>query len=284
MIDKIIEKLETSGLNPPRIEVEKRFDLMVDQFGVPEDEAARSIVNYFLKEAGIKPTFTPGVSQAMAVEGIKQPGKWIDIEAKVVDLWEPTSDSIKQVGLIGDETGVIKFVSWSKASLPQVDVGKCYAFKNVVTDEYNDRMSVKFNRTTSITPIDRDIVAGSAEVSFRGAIVAIQEGSGYIKRCNECKRTLKKGTCEKHGKIPDGIDDMRIKAVIDDGRSVQEIILNKDMTEKVTGISLDQAKAIVANTLDYATVTEMIESILLGRYYTVTGNSIDRYLFVKEMV
>jgi len=284
MIDKILEKLETSGVTPPRIEVEKRFDLMVDQFGVPEDEAARSIINYFLKEAGIKPTFTPGVSQTLAVEGIKQPGTWIDIEAKVVDLWEPTSDSIKQVGLIGDETGVIKFVSWTKANLPLVEEGKSYTFKNVVTDEFGGRMSVKFNKTTEIVPIDRDIVAGNAEVTFYGAIVAIQEGSGYIKRCPECKRTLKKGTCEKHGKIPDGIDDMRIKAVIDDGRSVQEIILNKDMTEKVTGISLDQAKAIVANTLDYATVTEMIESILLGRYYTVTGNSIDRYLFVKEMV
>jgi len=284
VLQKIADKLESHGVKPPIAEIEKRFNLMVKDFGVPETEASRSIVNYFLKSAGVKPTFTPGVAPTVTVAGITEPGRWIDLEGKVVELWDPTSDSIHQVGLIGDETGVIKFVSWAKATLPAVETGKSYLFKNIIADEFGGRMSVKFNKTTEIVPIDRDIVAGNAEVTFYGAIVAIQEGSGYIKRCPECKRTLKKGTCEKHGKIPDGIDDMRIKAVIDDGRSVQEIILNKDMTEKVTGISLDQAKAIVANTLDYATVTEMIESILLGRYYTVTGNSIDRYLFVKEMV
>lgn len=283
MIDKILEKLEANGIKPPRTEVERRFKLMVDDFGVPEDEASRSIVNYFMKEAGIKPTFAQGVTPTMTVAGITESGKWLDLEAKVVELWDPTSDSIHQVGLIGDETGVIKFVKWSKAKLPAIEEGKSYLFKNIIADEFNGRMSVKFNKTTEIVPLDRDIQAGNVEVTFHGAIVAIQDGSGYIKRCPECKRALKKGACEKHGKVS-GTDDMRVKAVIDDGHRAQEIILNREMTEKVTGVTMDQAKAIVAETLEYSTITGMIEFVLLGRYFTVTGNEVDRYLLVKEMI
>ena len=283
MIDKILDKLEANGIKPPRTEVESRFKLMVVDFGVPEDEASRSIVNYFMKEAGIKPTFVGGVTPTMTVAGIKEAGKWLDLEAKVVELWDPTSDTINQVGLIGDETGVIKFVSWAKAKLPAIEEGKSYLFKNIIADEFNERMSVKFNKTTEIVPLDRDIQAGNVEVTFHGAIVAIQDGSGYIKRCPECKRALKKGVCEKHGKVT-GTDDMRVKAVIDDGHRAQEIILNREMTEKVTGVTLEQAQAIIAETLEYSTITGMIEFVLLGRYFTVTGNEVDRYLLVKEMI
>jgi replication factor A1 len=282
MIDKILAKLEAAGVMPRRDEIESRYKLMTEEFGVPEEETGRSIVNYFLKQAGKKPTFVPGVAPTVTVAGIAEPGQWLDVEAKVVELWAPTSDSISQVGLIGDETGVIKFVSWAKAKLPAIEESKSYLFKNVVADEFNGRMSIKFNKTSEIVPLDHEIQAGSVEVTFHGAIVAIQAGSGYIKRCPECKRVLKKGACEKHGRV-NGTDDMRIKAVIDDGHRTQELIFNREMTEKVVGITLDHAKAIVAETLDYSTITGMIETVLLGRYFTVTGNEVDRYLLVKEV-
>ena len=62
-------------------------------------------------------------------------------------------------GLIGDDTGSIKFVKWAKASLPDLELGKSYLLKKAVTDEFQGRFSVKLNRASQIEPIDREIEA-----------------------------------------------------------------------------------------------------------------------------
>ncbi len=40
---------------------------------------------------------------------VKEDGKWVTLKVKVVQIWDNTSDKITQTGLIGDETGIIKF-------------------------------------------------------------------------------------------------------------------------------------------------------------------------------
>ena len=47
----------------------------------------------------------------MKVMEINEPGLWVDLKVKVAQLWETNSDAISQSGLVGDETGIIKFVS-----------------------------------------------------------------------------------------------------------------------------------------------------------------------------
>jgi hypothetical protein len=58
---------------------------------------------------------------------------------------------------VGDETGTIKFVKWVKADLPDLENGKSYLLKNLVTDEFQGRFSVKLNRTSQIEPLDVDV-------------------------------------------------------------------------------------------------------------------------------
>jgi len=71
------------------------------------------------------------------IADLDQEGEWVTIEAKVLQLWEANSDSINQVGLIGDETGKIKFVSWEKGNLPSLEEGKSYRIKGAVVDSWN---------------------------------------------------------------------------------------------------------------------------------------------------
>ena len=116
---------------------------------------------------------------------------------KVVDLWEPRSDAVAQVGLLGDESGTIKFTKWSKSDLPTLEEGAVYDLRNVVTDEYEGRFSVKLNRTTTIEELDEEIEVGDDDLTIEGALVDIQSGSGLIKRCPEddCTRVLQNGRC-----------------------------------------------------------------------------------------
>ncbi|HNX39400.1 MAG TPA: replication protein A [Methanothrix sp.] len=385
LVDQIIARLREQKIEVPEEEIATRLKKLIEDFRVPEGEARRSVINYFLKENGITPQARAG-SDKVKISDIKEVGRWVDVEVKVLDLWEPasptisqtglvgdstgsvkfvkwsksdlpnmeagksyllknvitdeyqgrfslklnrtsqiellqseveakpasraaqemkvveinepglwvdlrvkvaslwesTSDAISQSGLVGDETGTIRFVKWTKADLPDMESGKSYLLRNVVTDEFSGRFSVKMNRTSQIEPLDTDIEIGSVAAEFSGALVDVQKGSGLIKRCPSCKRSLAKGVCSEHGKV-DGTYDLRIKAVLDDGRRVQDVLLNREMTERLVGLTLEEAKQMAMEALDHEVVRTLIEGKLVGKYYTITGPRVDRYLLVETI-
>jgi len=385
LVDQISARLKDQKIEVPDEEIASRLKKLIDDFRVPESEARRSVLNYFLKEHGITPMVRAS-SEKVKISEIKEAGKWVDLEVKVLDLWEPAteaisqtgligdgsgsmkfvkwakselpnlelgksyllkrmvtdefqgrfsvklnrtsqieplekeveakpasraaqavkvveitepgqwvdlkvkvaqlwetnSDAISQSGLVGDETGSIKFVKWAKADLSNMEEGKSYLLRNLVTDEFQGRYSVKLNRTSQIEPLDVDVEIGSQAAEFSGALVDVQKGSGLIKRCPVCKRSLAKGVCSEHGKV-EGTYDLRIKGVLDDGRRVQDVLINRETTERLVGLTLDEAKQMAMEALDHEVVRSLIESKLMGRYFSITGPRVDRYLLVETI-
>ncbi|ELZ75439.1 replication factor A [Haloferax larsenii] len=268
-------------------DVEERLESLVNEYRVPVDEARRSVVNSYLDEADIDRDELgggAGGNEETLLNDIDEDEQWVDVRAKVVELWEPRSEAIAQVGLLGDDSGRMKFVSFTTSELPELEEGKSYALGNVVTDEYQGNFSVKLNRTTSITELDEDIEVGDDSTSVEGALVDIQSGSGLIKRCPEegCTRVLQNGRCSEHGNV-EGEFDLRIKAVLDDGNEVHEVIFNREMTEELTGIELDEAKQMAMDALDTTIVEEEMRDDLVGVYYRVTGPTLGRYVLANEV-
>ena len=266
-------------------DVEERLETLVDEYRVPLDEARRSVTNSYLEDAGMeRDELGRGGSELVLVNEIDEDEQWVDLRVKLVDLWEPRSDSVSQVGLLGDESGTIKFVAFETSDLPELEEGACYELSNVVTDEYEGNYSVKLNRTTGITEIDEGIEVGDNADTVEGALVDIQSGSGLIKRCPEedCTRVLQNGRCSEHGQV-DGEFDLRIKGVLDDGETVTEVIFDREATEKLTGMGLEEAKDMAMDALDTTVVAEEMADDVLGRYYRVTGPTFGRYVLVDEM-
>jgi len=267
-------------------EIEDRLETLVEEYKVPTSEARRSVVNTYLDEAGMERDDLGGGggNERVEVADVDSPEQWVDMTGKVVELWEPRSDAVAQVGLLGDETGTIKFTKWSKSDLPSLDEGEVYDLRNVVTDEYQGRFSVKLNRTTTIERLDEDIEVGEDAVEIEGALVDIQSDSGLIKRCPEedCTRVLQNGRCSEHGEV-EGEFDLRIKAVIDDGTDVHEVIFDRETTENLTGITLDQAQEMAMDALDTSVVADEMHEKILGRYYRITGPTFGRYVLVDEV-
>ncbi len=282
---KIEARFLELGVKVELSEIENRLEQLINKFKVPPEEARRNVINVFLKKHNIPKTefFAPRETPVVKASEIKEDSKWVTLRAKVVQLWEANQESISQVGLLGDETGTIKFTKWAKASaLPTVEEGKSYIFKNVTTSEWQGQFSVKINKTSDIIQINEDIEVGSTPTEFSGAIVDIQSGSGLIKRCPECNRALVKGACGEHGKV-EGIYDLRVKAVVDDGEKVQDILLNREITEALTGITLEKAKEMATEALDQAVVLDMIKQKIVGRYFVVTGAKLDRFILVETI-
>ena len=265
-------------------EVEERLETLVSEYRVPVEEARRSVVSTYLDEADMdREQLAGGGSEAAEVADIDAPEEWLDLTAKVVELWEPRADSIAQVGLLGDETGTVKFTKWAKSDLPELEEGQVYRLGNLVTDQYEGRFSVKLNSTTTIEAVDEDIEVGDDAAEVEGALVDIQSGSGLIKRCpdEDCTRVLQNGRCSEHGEV-DGEFDLRIKGVLDDGTEVHEVIFDQAATEELTGIGLDEAQEMAMDALDTEVVVEEMRETVLGRYYRVTGPTLGRYVLADE--
>ena len=79
-------------------DVEERLDTLVNEYKVPTSEARRSVINTYLDEAGMdRDQFGGGGNERKQVGDIDAAEEWIDLKAKVVDLWDPRSDAVAQV-------------------------------------------------------------------------------------------------------------------------------------------------------------------------------------------
>jgi replication factor A1 len=264
-------------------EIEDRLDTLVNEYQVPIEEARRSVVNNYLDETGAGPDDLQSGNQKVDLAEIDEPEQWVDVTAKVVDLWDPRSDAIGQVGLLGDETGTIKFTKWAKSDLPELHEGRVYRLGNVVSDEYQGQYSVKLNRTTTIEEVDIEMEVGDDSTEVEGALVDIQSGSGLINRCpkEDCTRVLQNGRCSEHGEV-EGDFDLRIKGVIDDGETVQEVLFNQEATEELTDITLQEAQDMAMDALDTSVVGDEMRDRTLGHYYRVSGPTMGRYLLADD--
>jgi len=266
-------------------DVEERLENLVNEYKVPIDEAQRSVTSHFAKETGVsRDELGSDGSERASVGDIMTPEEWLTVEVKVVELWEPSSDAIGQTGLVGDETGTVKFTAWDKSDVPTLEEGETYRLENVVTDEFQGRMSIKLNASTEVEETDKEIEVGDDEVEVEGALVAIQSGSGLIKRCpkEDCTRVLQNGRCSEHGEV-EGEFDMRVKGVLDDGNDVYDVLLDREATERVTGIEMEEAKQDAMDALDTSVVTDRMKSILVGRYFRVEGPRVGRYVLADEV-
>jgi len=264
-------------------EVEEELNTLVNGYQVPIDEARRSVTSTYYDETEVDQDSLSDANEQRDLDTINTAEEWIDVTAKVVELWEPRSDAIGQVGLLGDDTGRIKFTAWAKSDLPTLEEGKVYHLGNLVTDEYEGQFSVKLNRTTTIEEADKEIEVGDNTTEIEGAMVDMQSGSGLIKRCPEddCTRVLQNGRCSEHGEV-EGEFDLRVKGVIDNGNEVHETIFNQEMTEELTGVSLDEAKERAMDALDTSVVADDIRDEILGKYYRIEGPTLGRYVLANE--
>jgi replication factor A1 len=60
------------------------------------------------------------------------------------------------------------------------------------------------------------------------------------------------------------------------------VLFNRDLTEKLTGISLGQAKEMAMEALDQNVVADAIKALVIGRYYVVRGNKTPHWLLVTD--
>lgn len=207
------------------------------------------------------------------------------IRAKVIQEWEPSHERMLQSGVLGDESATIKFVIWKEPGREKLTVGSVYSVYYASVDEFNGRLSLNLSAATTMQD-DGDIVVSGGETEARGVIVHIAPGSGLIKRCpvEGCNRALsRQNYCPIHEIQPKFVYDLRIKGWLDDGKRTYNLLLQRDVVESLTGMTLDAAKQLAENNpLGMDEVFLQMRDKILGRYVTCKGREIDNRLLARS--
>ena len=212
----------------------------------------------------------------------------VDVIVKIIEINQRETEingETKKVfsGTIADETGKAQFTSWHDFKLKKGDVlqivgGYIKSWKGIPQLTFDERATVKKLDKGKIPKSELEIKKmplhilvekrGALDVEVEGTIIEIRPGSGVIIRCPDCKRTTQNGECSIHGKV-DGKPDLRLKLVIDDGTGSVSSVLNKDLSEKLIGKTLEECKKMKENDL-----LAEINKNLFANKISVRGNAL----------
>ena len=116
--------------------------------------------------------------------------------------------------------------------------------------------------------------ASRVGISTTGHVISIREDSGVISRCSECRRVLRNGECSLNTCVSyEGVSDVRLRMVLDDGVSTISLILNKQASESLVGMSHDEISQHVQDNGSMQFV-QLLREKLLGRQLRASGRTI----------
>jgi replication factor A1 len=225
---------------------------------------------------------TPLIPKVIPVRDLR-PGVG-SVRVKVVQEWETSHERMLQAGLVGDETGTIKFTIWREEGKEKLVPGRVYSIYYTLVDEFNGRLQLNLS-TAICLPEEGDIRVTEGETA-QGVIVHLAPGSGLIKRCpvEGCNRVLsRQNYCPVHEIQKNFRYDLRIKGVLDDGIRTRNILVQREIVEALSGMRLEEAVALAESSpLGMDEVFYRIRDAVLGRYFQVRGGEIDGRILVKE--
>jgi len=216
----------------------------------------------------------------------------VEVTAKIIDINNrevKVDDKNKKVfsGVIADETGKAQFTSWHDFKIKKGDVlkisgGYVKSWKGIPQLTFDENADVKKldkkkilekDIKTEVNPMFKLVENdGGLDLEVEGTVIDILPGSGFVLRCPECNRVLQNDECNIHGKVS-GIPDMRLKLIVDDGTGAVGAILNRELTEKITGKEMDEVKEI-----DNKEFEKIIQERVFGKRMKLKGNALsDRF-------
>ncbi len=265
----------------PQINFGKRTEVEKDESSI---DVPQRVISYSSKEAKV----------AELMDGMSN----VSVTAKLLSIM-PKDINVKGeprtifTGTLADDSGKVEFSSWVEfphetGEVLRIENAYVRAFRGIPQLNLGDRVSVTrvdddigdLQELTSSTPrtiSDLETVGGGLDVLVRGSLVDIRNGSGLIKRCPECRRSVLNDECITHGRVQ-AQPDLRIKAVLDDGTGALTCIVNRELSESLSGISMEEAMRMTEEHHDPDVVAKEMESRLLAKKAEMRGNVVsDEY-------
>lgn len=218
-------------------------------------------------------------------EGFRLEVRVVRIAPKAVTVG--TERRVVHEGLVADRTGALALSSWSDFGLQageavRVAGGYVRSFRGRPQLVLDDRSSVVRIDGTDLPEPAQLLAApprsvaevedegGGEAVAVEGVVVGLLPPSGIVFRCPTCRRSVRSGICRVHGQV-DGQPDLRARLVLDDGTGAVTVNAGRGDTERLWGVTLEEAQARLRNQPDPSIIEEQMLEALLGRRLRVRG-------------
>jgi replication factor A1 len=216
----------------------------------------------------------------------------IEAETREVSAREGEQKRILS-GVVSDGSTRLPFTDWEPDDHGAMAEDASVRIENAHVKEFRGVPQVTLGEYTTVEALDRELAPGDEaprlsvgeavssggvfDVELVGSILDVREGSGLIQRCPECGRIVQKGQCRSHGAV-EGVDDLRTKAILDDGTGTATVVLDDELTSDVYGGGLEDALEHARDAMDQEVVAQRIREHVVGKEYRVRGNlSVDDY-------
>jgi replication factor A1 len=214
----------------------------------------------------------------------------IEVERRTIDGRDGETEILS--GVLADGSGRLPFTDWDPN--PELEEpGTSVRIEDAYIREFRGVPSVNVSEFSRVEPLEGDVetVSGAPRMELReavesggvfdvevvGHLLEVRDGSGLIQRCPECGRVIQNGQCRSHGDV-EGEDDLRVKAILDDGTGTVTAILDDELTAEIYGDGVEDAKEHARDAMDKSVVADAIAESLEGREYRVRGQlSVDDY-------
>jgi replication factor A1 len=190
-------------------------------------------------------------------------------------------------GLIADRTGTISLSSWSDFGLA---AGEAVRIAGGYVRSFRGRRQLVLDERASVVRIDGSDLPDPAEllrapprtisqveddgggeaVAVEGVVVGLLPPSGLVYRCPVCQRSVRSGICRVHGQV-EGQPDLRARIVLDDGTGALTVNAGRAETERLWGVTLEEARRRLRDQPDPSLIEEQILEALFGRRLRVRG-------------
>jgi replication factor A1 len=155
IVERISQKIESKGHQADNAKIEQKLRRLIEEFGVQPADAERTVLFDIARDFGIQLGGASGPVDKKQVSEVS-PEEWVTIEGKIVALATSPSPSIASTGIIADASGAIRFVVWSKASAPRLNIGSWYRFESAVVDEFKGALNLKVHSGTTVKDLEAD--------------------------------------------------------------------------------------------------------------------------------
>ena len=212
-----------------------------------------------------------------------------EVETRTIDGRNGETEILS--GVLADETARLPFTDWDPH--PEIEADASCRIEDVYVREYRGSPSINVSEFSTVTPLAEAVAVsdsaprlslgeavdsgGLFDVEIVANVLEVRDGSGLIERCPDCGRVIQNDQCRVHGAV-DGEDDLRIKAILDDGTATVTGIIGSELTEEIYGGDVAAAKEAARDAMDKEVVADTIREELVGGSYRVRGSlSIDEY-------
>lgn len=281
-IDSLVEQIVdsvTGGMDAVTNSGWSRSDIVskvqsYKQKNVSDERTVQAVANRIRKDLDrdvvqTGATRTAQSQERVLIEEISRNHDWVTLVGTVSQDWGGNGGAISQAGLLRDATGEIRFVSWEKSDVPQLEVGETYELSVLAIDEHEGQISVCLNRQTKIDEQAHDQLTDKRGVAE--GYVRLGTYRGERQRCGRdgCVKRLFNNRCPRHGETDHRVTVPEAALVIDSGQEVTEVVCDCEFLS--TLVTEQDTTECIKTHQGEDVLSQSVEQQLLGRAVSIHG-------------